>query len=269
VPEGDTIFRVAGALRGHLVGRRIEAARARVPGPRIERVVGSRVTEVESRGKHLLVHFDTGLVLHSHLRMHGTWHRYAPGERWRRPATQARVVLEVPDSVVVCFDAPVMELLEERAIALHPALRALGPDLLAEQFDAEDALRRLRAPARQGLSLAEALLDQRAQAGVGNVFKSEVLFLERQHPLRRVRDVDDDTLRRLLTTAEEQLRINTTTRSRVTTGRRPASSRTWVYGRAGRPCLRCGARIEHARIGDLPRPTFWCPRCQPAPEPAA
>jgi endonuclease-8 len=269
VPEGDTIFRVAAALRGYLAGQRIEAARARVPGPRIERVVGSRVNEVESRGKHLLVHFDNGLVLHSHLRMQGTWHRYRPGERWRRPAAQARVVLEVPGSVVVCFDAPVMELLEERAIELHPALRTLGPDLLADEFDAEDALRRLRAPARQGLSLAEALLDQRAQAGVGNVFKSEVLFLEHQHPMRRVRDVDDDTLRRLLATAEEQLRANTTTRGRVTTGRRPAPSRTWVYGRAGRPCLRCGARIERARIGDLPRPTFWCPRCQPAPEPAS
>src|SRR5919199_3563856 len=143
MPEGDTIYRTAAALRPLLVGRVIQAASARVPGPMIERVVGSQVTDVEARGKHLVVRFDNGLALHTHLRMGGAWHRYAPGERWRRPRSQARVVLEVSEHVVVCFNAPVAELLPDRAVALHPALESLGPDLLDAAFDATDALARL------------------------------------------------------------------------------------------------------------------------------
>src|SRR5918912_1519423 len=123
MPEGDTIYRTAPALRPLLVGQTIPAARARVPGPMIERVVGSRVPQVEARGKHLVLHFDNGLALHTHLRMGGSWHRYAPGEPWRRPSSQARVVLEVPEHVLVCFNAPVAELLQERALDHHPGLQ--------------------------------------------------------------------------------------------------------------------------------------------------
>ncbi|MDQ3812139.1 MAG: DNA glycosylase, partial [Chloroflexota bacterium] len=119
MPEGDTIFKTAAALRPLLVGRVVLAARARQPGPAIERVVGSQVLAVEPRGKHLVIRFSSGVALHSHLRMSGAWHRYAPGERWKRPAWQARVVLEVPDHVIVCFHAPVMELMDERAVDLH------------------------------------------------------------------------------------------------------------------------------------------------------
>jgi endonuclease VIII len=265
MPEGDTVFRTAAALRGLLVGRPVVAARARRPGPRVERLVGSTVTGVEPRGKHLLIRFDDDLAVHVHLGMGGSWHRYAPGERWRLPPARARLVVEVPDSVVVCFDAPVVELLEQRTVELHPGLRALGPDLLGPEFDLDEALRRLRSPERRRLTLAEALLDQRAQAGVGNIYKSEVLFLERLHPQLHVEDVDDATLRRVLGTAERLLAANATAgrTARVTTDERTAPrSRTWVYGRAGRPCLRCGARIRTARLGDPPRPTYWCPRCQ-------
>ena len=106
--------------------------------------------------------------------MNGSWHRYRPGEPWRRPPARARLVLEVPGAVAVCFDAPVVELFEQRAEALHPALGSLGPDLLAPDFDADEALRRLRDPSRADLAIGEALLDQRALAGIGNVFKSEI-----------------------------------------------------------------------------------------------
>src|SRR5713101_1687896 len=180
VPEGDTIYQTAAALRPLLVGQPVLAARARVPGPAIERVVGSHVTAVEPLGKHMLIRFDNGLALHTHLRMGGTWHRYAPGERWRIAAWKARIVLEVPDHVVVCFNAPVAELMDERAVSLHPSLQALGPDLLTDSFDPEEAFRRLRA--RPDFEIAEALLDQRAMAGVGNVFKSEILFVESINP---------------------------------------------------------------------------------------
>jgi endonuclease VIII len=170
VPEGDTIFKTAAALRPLLVGRPILQAQARQPGPQIQRVVGASVTSVEPHGKHLVIRFSNGLALHSHLRMTGAWHRYAPGEPWKRPAWQARVVLEVPEHVVVCFHAPVMELMEERAVAHHAGLTKLGPDLLAADFDSAQAFVRLRA--RAGMDIAEALLDQRALAGIGNVFKS-------------------------------------------------------------------------------------------------
>ena len=145
MPEGDTIFQTAAALRPLLVGRVVLAARARTPGPAIDRVVGSTVLSIEPLGKHMLIRFDNGLALHTHLRMSGTWHRYAPGERWRIPAWKARVVLEVPEHVVVCFNAPVAELMEDRAVDIHPSIAALGPDLLGDEFSASDAFQRLRA----------------------------------------------------------------------------------------------------------------------------
>jgi endonuclease-8 len=186
MPEGDALYRTAAALRPHLVGRRIVAASARRPGPRADRLVGATVESVESRGKQLLIRFDSGLELRTHLGPHGSWHRYAPGERWHRPAARARLVLEVEGAIAVCFDAPTVELFDARAEAVHPVLAAMGPDLLAQQFgEAEiaDAARRLCAPERASLTIAEALLDQGAMAGVGNVYKSEVLFVERVNPL--------------------------------------------------------------------------------------
>lgn len=269
MPEGDTLVRTAAGLRPHLVGRDVTGARTQGPGPvpHVQRLVGRRIDAVEAHGKNLLIRFDGGLELRTHLRMHGSWHRYRPGERWRRPAARARLVIEVPGSVAVCFDAPVVELFEQRAEHLHPSLSKLGPDLLAEPFDASEAARRLRAPARADLEIAVALLDQRALAGIGNVYKNEVLWIERQSPFAAVRDVDDETLGRLITTAHRLLRANVDVRrgpERVTTaGDRAAPGALYVYGRGGRPCRRCGARIAVTRQGaDLPRTTYWCPRCQ-------
>src|SRR3954468_3399495 len=160
MPEGDTLFRTAVVLRDALRGRRVTAARGRPDGAALGRVVGSRVSRVESQGKHLLVDFDNGLTLHTHLRMHGSWHRYRPGEPWRRSPARAVAVIEVPGAVAVCFDAPVVELLDSRAVAIHPAIRGLGPDLLAPLPDHAEAAARLRDPRRSGLTIAEALLDQ-------------------------------------------------------------------------------------------------------------
>jgi endonuclease-8 len=264
VPEGDTIFQTAAALRPLLVGQQILAARARTPGPAIERVVGSHVLSVEPIGKHMLIRFDNGLALHTHLRMAGTWHRYAPGERWRMPAWRARVVLEVPENVVVCFNAPVAELMDERAIALHPALRSLGPDLLGADFSAELALEHFKT--QPDLEIAEALLDQRAMAGVGNVFKSEVLFIESVHPWTRVSALDDSTLQRLISTARRLLleNIRPGHPHRITTSTEPSvTTSLFVYGRANLPCTHCRTPIQTRRQGQLNRPTYWCPTCQP------
>lgn len=256
MPEGDTLVRAAAGLRTFLLGRTITRASARQPGPQAERLVGATVTAVEPMGKNLLIRFDNGLEVRTHLRMLGSWHRYRPGERWRRAPSRARLVLEVPGSVAVCFDAPVVELFEQRAEGIHHSLSRLGPDLLREPVDVDEALRRLRHPSRASTDVAVALLDQRALAGIGNEVKNEVLWQACRSPFTAVRDLDDGALRELVERARDVLRQG------AVTGSRPRH----VYRRSGRPCPRCGAiiRVQH-QGADLPRLTFWCPRCQPDP----
>jgi endonuclease-8 len=269
MPEGDTLARTADGLRPHLIGRTVIAARARA-GAQVGRLVGAQVEAVEALGKNLLMRFSNGLELRTHLRMHGTWHRYRPGERWRRPAGRAVLVVEVEGAVAVCFDAPVVELFEARAEAIHPALARLGPDLLAAQFDAGEAVRRFREPERASTTIGEALLDQRLVAGIGNIYRSEVLFAERLNPFVTVDVVDDATLEKIVLTARRILRTSAGRErgSRAGVGRARASTRAWVYGRAGRPCRRCGTLVRSSRLGrELPRAVYWCPACQPA-EPA-
>lgn len=276
MPEGDTIFRTAQVLRALFDGEQVVAARGRPGGVQLERVVGSRIERVESAGKHLLISFGNGLTLHTHMRMDGEWHRYRPSERWWRDPSRAVAVIEVPRGTAVCFDAPTVELIETRALPLHSTLRRLGPDLLARDFPADDALARLRGTALADLPVGEALLDQRVAAGVGNVFRSEICFVERVDPFATVGSLSDDTLCRLLETARRLLRANRSGPTRTTTpdllggapgsdGPRPAGRRLWVYGRAGRPCRRCGTPIRmlvHGRT--MPRRVYWCPGCQPA-----
>jgi endonuclease-8 len=230
-------------------------------------VVGQQISAVESLGKNLLIRFENGLEIRTHLRMNGTWHRYRPGERWRRPPGRARLVLEVPGAVAVCFDAPVVELFETRAEAVHPSLSRLGPDLLAADFDASEAMRRFRAPERASMEIGVALLDQRAMAGVGNIWKNETLWAERVSPFDRVGDIDDETLGRLIATAHRFLVMSaraTAGGGRASVAREGrASTGPTLYGRTGRPCPRCRTPIVRAPQGiDLPRTTYWCPTCQ-------
>jgi len=259
MPEGDTLHRTASGLAPHLVGRIVTAARARAGGPQVQRVVGASIASVEAVGKNLLIRFDNGLELRTHLRMNGSWHRYRPGEPWRRPAGRARLVIEVPGAVAVCFDAPVIELFETRAETIHPTLARLGPDLLDDGWGrahADEAGRRLRDPARMGKTISEALLDQRAVAGIGNIWRNETLFHERVDPWARVGDLDGPTVDRLVATARDLLRRS----AGIAPGRAPM----WVYRRAGRPCRRCGALIRSAPLDTaIPRTTYWCPSCQP------
>jgi endonuclease-8 len=269
VPEGDTLARTAAGLRPYLNGRIVNAARAQGPGPvpQVQRLIGQRIDGVDAQGKNLLIRFDGGLELRTHLRMHGSWHRYRPGERWRRPPARARLVLEVDGSVAVCFDAPVVELFEQRTEALHPSLSRLGPDLAKPDFDAVEALARLRHPERTATEIAVALLDQRVMAGIGNVYKSEILWIEQVSPFALVGDLDDATLERLIATARRLMLENVDARrgpERVTTaGDRGAPGPVYVYGRGGRPCRRCSTPIASRKQGrDLPRLTYWCPVCQ-------
>jgi len=267
MPEGDTIYRTAEVLRSVLVGQRVVSAQAR-PGPGLRRVpdlskvVGATVTSVAARGKHLLIGFDDGLTLRSHLRMRGSWHRYRPGEAWRLPASQANAILETERAVAVAFNTPTLELLTDAGLARDRSLRELGPDLLGREFDVDEAVRRLRE--RNSEELGNALLDQRAVAGIGNVVKSETAFMERMDPWALVGDFSDGELHGALRTARRLLQANTRGGARVTTGSARRGQELWVYGRTGRPCRRCGTRIETRRQGELARSTYWCPRCQPS-----
>jgi endonuclease-8 len=235
----------------------------------LERVVGARVESVEARGKHLLIAFDDGLTLHTHLGLHGSWHRYRRGEPWRRPASRAVAVLETDQSVAVCFDAPTVELLETRAVEIHPALRRLGPDVAQDDVDVEAAVRRLRSLG--DVAVGDALLDQAAVAGLGNVYRSELCFIERVNPFRPVSAVSDEALRAMLERGAKLVRANSGGGARVTTTAGTPGN-TFVYGRRGRPCHRCGARIASATVrgreDGRPRRVYWCPACQP-PSPAA
>ena len=260
MPEGDTLVRAAAGLRPWLLNRRVTGARARQPGPQVGRIVGATITGVDAAGKNLLLRLDNGLEVRTHLGMHGSWHRYRPGERWRRAASRARLVLEVEGSVAVCFDASAVELFEQRAEHLHPSLSRLGPDLLKDDPDLDEAMARLRDPSRAELEIGPALLDQRALAGIGNEVKNAVLWLAGVSPFARVRDLGDPVLRDLVE------RSRTVLRESAATGRRPPS----VYRRAGRPCPRCGTIVRVTHQGrDLPRLTFWRPACQPAVEEGA
>jgi endonuclease VIII len=267
MPEGDTLARTADGLRPHLLGRTVTAARA-TNGAQVGRLVGAAIDSVEAVGKNLLIRFSNGLSIRTHLRMQGTWHRYRPGEAWRRSASRAVLVIEVPGAVAVCFDAPVVEVFETRAEGLHPALAGLGPDLLDDDFDEAEATRRLRDPARAAVTIAEAILDQRAMAGIGNVYRAEILFIERVDPFAGVVSLDDATLLRLIRTARRLLRANADRRhgpERTTTegDRAAGGAALWVYGRAGRPCRRCRTPIRSTSLGrEMPRTLWWCPSCQ-------
>ncbi len=226
-----------------------------------ERVLAGRTIDaVEARGKHLLFRFSGGLVLHTHQGMRGVWRlqRRTGVARWPR---SARAVIETADVVAVCSRSPVVELLSATQSSTHPALSRLGPDLLGPEFDPAAARRRLRA--RGDLAIGEALLDQTALAGIGNVYKSEVLFLCGISPFARVRDLDDATLDGVVQRAKDLMRRNTGPSGPRRVGLAPG--RLWVYRRSGQPCLRCGTAIRRAAQGEQARSTYFCPGCQRSP----
>ena len=248
MPEGDTILRTARSLRTWLEGREITAARSRTIKAPVERVVGRRVTDVEARAKHLLVHFDSGDVLHTHMQMTGAWHVYQRGARWRRPGWQAAVVLEAGDHLAVCFDAPVVELLREGGVEAHPSISALGPDVLVPPVDL-DAVRRRASALPDDVTVADLLLDQRVVSGIGNIYRCEALFARRVNPWVPRSALPDAELDALVLEAGKLMAANTSRRPRA-------------YGRAGRACDRCRTPIAVRPTGDQGRNVYWCPGCQ-------
>jgi endonuclease-8 len=287
MPEGDAIFRTARTLNRALAGR--EVVRFESVLPALTRVhddapiTGRTIERVTAAGKHVLMQFSargqaqggpdpsTGgaLVLRTHMRMNGSWHIYRPGERWQRPGRDMRVVVATRAFEAVGFNIPVAEFLRPAQAGRQDDLRLMGPDLLGDTFDADEAVRRFRE--RGALEIADALLNQRLVAGAGNIYKSEVLFMAGVDPFARVRDVADERLRDILAIARQHLRANvtdplggiTTYRGYRRAGARAdGSDRRYVYGRARKPCRRCGTTIRVRAQGPHARLTYWCPQCQ-------
>ncbi len=268
MPEGDTIHRVADVLRRALAGQVV--TEFAVVAPRMSSdaarfaVVGSVVRSVESNGKHLLITFargDEDVVLHTHMKMTGMWHVYRPGERWWSPRTEARVIIATDAFVAPCFNPPVVELMTSREIAFHAILPELGPDIIRDEFDPDEALRRLRASPLER-DIATALLDQRTLSGIGNVFKCEALFLERVSPWARVADLDDATLGRLVACARKLMRLNRRGGERRTRFALNAAEGLWVDERTGLPCYVCGTPIAWGYHRGEFRKSWYCPQCQ-------
>ena len=256
MPEGDTIHRAAARLRPALEGRPV--VRCVVPRwsgalPR----AGETVAGVRAVGKHLLVDFSGGLTVRTHLRMSGRWDLYRSDERWRRSPSSARVVIEVPGYVAVCFAAPDVAVTRRDRVATGH----LGPDLCSPDPDLAAAAARARVGADPATTIAEVLLDQRIAAGIGNVYKSETLFLERIDPTAPVDALTPAQLRAVFARAHRLLRDNLGPAPRRTVPQGLA-----VYRRTGKPCFTCGASIARIVQGrELPRSTFWCPGCQTGP----
>ncbi len=256
MPEGDTIRYAATRVGAALVGHEIRSVETPHPRHRMdrwpERLAGQAVRSVDAHGKHLFIRFDSGLTLHSHLRMTGKWGVYAPGQRWRRSVRRAWLVIRTAGHEVVQFDGPVLELMTDSRTRFDQRLAALGPDVLADEFDERDFLRRLREddPTR---GIGDALLDQRTVAGIGNVWKAEACFAAGLDPWRRTAEVRDEEALAVVRAACEAMRQSVDSGLRV---------KPTVYDRAGLPCPRCDTRVRARGQGEDNRTTFWCPRCQ-------
>jgi endonuclease VIII len=261
MPEGNTVWLTARSLHKALAGHPLVVAELRIGDLATTDLTGQRVHEVVARGKHLLIRLDTGGTLHNHLRMDGAWRVYPAGRRSTDPRDHVRVILGTDTATAVGYrvhDIALLPTTAEDTVVGH-----LGPDMLGPDWDGAEATRRLAAESDR--SIGEAILDQRNLAGAGNVYKAETCFLRGVSPWTPVGDVPD--LRGLVNLVARLLQANRERYDHVTTGDARPGRRTWVYDRAGRPCLRCGAAVQVAWQGDPARISYWCANCQPGPSP--
>lgn len=260
VPEGDTVWRLCRRLHEVLAGRRLSRGEFRVPALATTELSGVRVLEVRSQGKHQLFRLDNEMTLHTHLRMDGTWRIFSAGRRWSGgPDYEIRSILATAEHDAVGYRLPVIELIpttNEPDVVGH-----LGPDLLGPDWDSDEAVRRIST--EPDLTIGEALLDQRNLAGIGTFYRAEVLFLQGLHPRTPVAEVKN--LARLVQRSHQLLYANRWRPEQATTGDLRPGRRTYVFGREGEPCRRCGTPIQAETFGPIgqERRSFWCPRCQP------
>lgn len=252
MPEGDTVWHTATVLRDALVGKALTRCDVRVPRYATVDLTGRVVDEVISRGKHLFIRVGPASV-HSHLKMDGSW-QVSPVDKPSRAGHRIRIILETGDVAAAGIDLGVLEVLERD----HDmdAVAHLGPDLLGDDWDPRTAAANL--VAHRDRPLAEALLDQRVMAGVGNVYCNELCFVSGCRPTTPVTSVRDPL--RMVQRARDMLWLNRSRWNRTTTGDTRRGRELWVYGRGGKPCRRCGTVIESDSSGE--RISFWCPSCQ-------
>jgi endonuclease VIII len=262
VPEGDTVWLSARRMHAALAGQVLTTTDFRIPALAGTDLTGARVLEVVSRGKHMLTRIEGGLTLHTHFRMDGSWRLFRVAKVWSGgPEWQVRVVLANAEWQAVGYRLPVVDLVptaEEDLLVGH-----LGPDLLGPDWDPDEAVRRLSL--QPDRAIAEALLDQRNLAGIGNLYKAEALFLRGVSPWTPVRDVKH--VPALVVLAQRLLQANRDRWEQVTTGDLRRGRQHWVFERQREACRRCGATVLVAEQGDDPltaRLTYWCPSCQPA-----
>ena len=274
MPEGDTILRAARTLNRALTGQTVTRFETQLP--QLQRVhddtpiTGRTIESVTASGKWMTIRFSGDLILLTHMLMSGSWHIYRPGETWQRPRGDMRIVIGTAAFEAVAFNVPVAEFHTAETLSKHRGFRALGPDVLAANFDEQQAAANLRTCLE--MEVAEGLLRQHVIAGLGNVYKSEVCFACRVNPFRKISTLSDAEIACLLSTARKFMQANvsdtsgssivTYTGFRRTTRRADPGQRLWVYGRAGQPCRRCGNSIQSRKQGRDARMTFWCPECQ-------
>jgi endonuclease VIII len=254
MPEGDTVWQTATTLRQALVSHRLTRCDVRVPRFATVDLTGHLVDEVFSRGKHLFIRAGAASI-HSHLKMDGSWRITG---RAVRADHRTRIILEArqgQDAIrAVGIDLGVLDILDREhddEVVAH-----LGPDLLGVDWDRQVAAANLTA--RPDRSIAEALLDQRVLAGIGNVYCNELCFVNGYLPTTPVSAVTDP--HRLVSRARDMLWANRSRWNRCTTGDTRAGRQLWVYGRTGQACRRCGTRINYDDSGE--RVAYWCPACQ-------
>jgi endonuclease-8 len=261
MPEGDTIHRIARSLCASLGAGPVTAFEApSIRGPRPD--PGEPIDRIEARGKHVLIRFGGGATLHTHLRMDGAWRIHGaaagPHPRTGPPGRGAIARIDTAGAAAVCADTPTVELLDDGDLKRHPVLSQLGPDLCLADADLDAAVSRFERFVDPSTTIGVALLDQRVASGIGNVYRSEVLWARRVDPSTPLRDIDAGTRRQLLATANELLRTNLERNG----PRQTIPSGLAVYDRAGRPCPRCGTPIRSRRLGEQARTAWWCPVCQ-------
>ncbi len=271
MPEGDTLHFMAASIRPQLVGRPIERLHLRERGD-VAAVVGHPVDDVEVVGKHLLVLIDRRWTLHIHLGMKGRWRTYDAGGPWEAALARSTAALVMPEVTLVISRSARHELCAYRDMRLEQQLRRLGPDVLGPTLDVAGVVARARAPGHRDTAVTDLLLDQTVAAGIGNVYRSELLFLAGLYPWMRVEALDDEVLMGLFESARALMRPNVGPGRRATIGRHrgarrpPQQPRLWVYRRRGLPCHRCRTLIRRSIEGRQARSTYWCPRCQAAPD---
>ena len=261
MPEGDTIHKIANWLAPRLEGQRLRQVSMADPAA-ARNCAGRRVDAVRALGKHLFVELDNAKAIRSHLGLYGSWHFYPPGQAWQKPRSRASLVLRTEETDYVCFNAKEVELVTLASVRDRIIDTRLGPDLIGETIEPAELVERARQIMEPDDLIADVLLDQRVACGIGNVYKSEILFLHRSHPQTRIADVADDVLQSCYATAANLLRRNLGGGKRVTRFENDDAGRLWVYGRTGLPCHECDTPVVSQRLGKHHRGTYWCPRCQ-------